>query len=61
MKKILGVIIFVLLCAFSLVGCGVNHNDGVCDASGCNVTFGVIRYDTEHELCISHAIQWGFK
>ena len=58
MKKLLCVILS-LLCLLSLTGC-VDHNDGVCDYKGCDITLGVIRYDKNHELFIKHAIDEGF-
>ncbi len=43
---------------FSLAGC-VNHNDGVCDERGCDMTIGVIRYDKNNEYCLKHARENG--
>ena len=52
MKKI----VFALLAVMALgcfAGC-VDHNDGVCDVKDCDVTFGVIRYQEDKELCPLH-------
>ncbi len=57
MKKVL-CIAFVLVCSFMLAGC-VDHNDGVCDYKGCDMTISVVRYDKNHEFCLEHAIDAG--
>ncbi len=49
--------LFLLIFAISLTAC-VKHDDGVCDVKDCSATIGVIRYDEDHELCLSHAANY---
>ena len=51
-------IILTVVCVFLFNGC-VDHDDGVCDYKGCNMTIGVIRYDKNHEFCLEHAHEEG--
>ncbi len=59
MKKLI-CLILITLSLFMFSGC-VNHNDGVCDYEGCDRTLTVVRYDKNHELCLEHAIEEGFR